>query len=76
MEEVVKKLLLAAVAGLLMAACSEAPMAPSASKTAARNKSSADGECRSGYVVAYDQNGNPYCSPVDGGAAARRPPNF
>jgi hypothetical protein len=67
----VKKLLLAAVAGLLMAACSEAPSAPSAPKTAARDKSSADLECRSGYMVAYDENGNPYCSPVDGAAALR-----
>ena len=69
-----KKLLLAAVAGLLMAACSEAPSAPSASKTAARDKSSADLECRSGYVVAYDENGNPYCAAVDvdGAMAAQR----
>lgn len=69
-----KKLLLAAVAGLLMAGCSEISSAPSAPKTAARDKSSADLECRSGYIVAYDESGTPYCAPVDGAASARLAP--
>ena len=72
-EEIVKKLLIAAVAGLLMAACSEAPTAPAAPKTSARDKSSADLECRSGYMVAYDQNGTPYCAPADGFQARQAP---
>ena len=68
MEVLVKKLLLAAVAGLLMAACSEST-APTTPKAAATSNARADFECRSGYIVAYDENGNPYCVPVDGGDA-------
>ena len=64
-----KKLLLAAVAAVFMAGCSEVSTSPSAPKAAAKDKSSADSECRSGYVVAYDENGNPYCTPTDGFAA-------
>lgn len=61
-----KKLLVAVIAGALMAACSEAPTAPSAPKAAASNRAN-DLECRSGYVIAYDEYGNPYCAP-DGGS--------
>jgi hypothetical protein len=69
----VKKLLLAAVAGLLMAACSEAPMAPSSSKGVSPSKANADLECRSGYVIAFDKDGNPYCAPEGDGLMAGRP---
>jgi hypothetical protein len=68
-EVAVKKLLVAVTAGALMAACSEAPTAPtapSAPKAAASNRAN-DLECRSGYVIAYDEYGNPYCAP-DGGS--------
>jgi hypothetical protein len=57
------KLLLPLVgAALLLAACSGAPTSPTAKQTpntAARH----DVSCASGYVVAYDENGNPYCAP-------------
>ena len=69
-EGVVKRLLVVAGAALLMAACSEAPTAPpvpkkSLSPSAARFD---EATCRSGYIVAYDENGNPYCAPADGDA--------
>jgi hypothetical protein len=67
----VKKLLLAAAAGLLMAGCAEAPSAPTMPTNAAPGVSHKDGECRSGYIVAYDENGNPACVPVDGFNATR-----
>ena len=57
-----KKLLLAAIAGLLMAACSETSTGPSAPKASARDKASADLECKSGYIVASDKDGNLYCA--------------
>jgi hypothetical protein len=61
-EDVVKKLLLAAAAGVCMAACAEAPTAPSTPKSVAPSKANADDlECRSGYVIAFDENGNPVC---------------
>lgn len=69
-----KKLLLLAAAGALMAACGEAPTAPAASsKKAPSARPSADLVCASGYVVAYDENGNPYCAPDGGDQMAARP---
>ncbi len=65
-----KKLLLAAAAGALMAACAESPVAPT-QKGVSAGRLNADGECRSGYVVAFDENGNPVCVPVDGFAFVR-----
>ena len=64
-EVVVKKLLLLGVAALVMGACAEGPTAPPASKKAPPSSAKADDSftCRSGYVVAYDENGNPYCVP-------------
>lgn len=64
-EVVVKKLLLLSVAALVMGACAEGPTAPPASKKAPPSSAKADDtfSCRSGYVVAYDENGNPYCAP-------------
>lgn len=72
----VKKLLLFAGAALVMVGCSEAPTAPAAAKRAPSVRPSNDITCRSGYVIAYDENGNPYCAPdpnqqvVAGGATA------
>jgi uncharacterized lipoprotein NlpE involved in copper resistance len=62
-EVVVKKLLLLSVAALVMGACSEGTTAPPASKKAPPSSAKSDDtfSCRSGYVVAYDENGNPYC---------------
>jgi hypothetical protein len=63
-EVVVKKLLLLAGASLLMAACADSSTAPVARDIKAA-KAHRDGDltCRSGYVVAFDENGNPYCAP-------------
>lgn len=64
-----KKLLLLAGAALLMAACSEAPSAPVARAKSMTPSVRSDDEltCRSGYIVAYDENGNPYCAPDPNG---------
>ncbi len=67
-----KKLLLLAAAASLMAACAESSTAPtSSSRKAANSRSSADLICDSGYLVAYDEMGNPYCAPE--GRAASQP---
>ena len=58
-----KKLLLFAGAALVMVGCSEAPTAPPAARRAPSARPSNDITCRSGYVIAYDENGNPYCAP-------------
>ena len=62
-----KRLLVVAGAALLMAACSEAPTAPPVPKKSLLPSAARFDEltCRSGYVVAYDENGNPYCAPTD-----------
>ena len=63
-----KRLLFFAGVSLLMAACSGSPTAPSAQRKAApSDKASLDFTCRSGYIVAYDENGNPYCVPDGSG---------
>jgi hypothetical protein len=72
-EVVVKKVLLLIGAGLLMAACSEAPSAPQTSRTPGARPQD-DFTCRSGYIVAYDQGGNPYCAPADAGTSSRKLP--
>ena len=59
-----KKLLLLAGATMLMAACSETSTAPQEPVRAApTGRASSDLSCASGYVIAYDENGNPYCAP-------------
>lgn len=68
MEDVVKKLLLLAAAAMSMAACADSTAPTSTSLKAPTARSSNDFECRSGYVVAYDENGNPYCAPIQQGA--------
>jgi hypothetical protein len=75
-EVAVKKALLLIGAALAMAACSETTTAPSAArKLAPTTNASGDLVCRSGYMVAYDENGNPYCTPIDptGSAAKQKP---
>jgi hypothetical protein len=64
-EVIVKKVLVLLAAALAMAACSESVTAPApAKKSAPTNAASRDDfTCRSGYIVAYDQDGNPYCVP-------------
>jgi hypothetical protein len=69
LEVAVKRVLVLIGAGLLMAGCSEASTAPRANKSAGVRSTRDDLTCRSGYIVAYDQNGNPYCVPSDGDTA-------
>jgi len=62
-EEVAVKALISLLgAALLLAACSGAPTAPTVKQTP-NAKANHDYSCASGYVVAYDENGNPYCVP-------------
>jgi hypothetical protein len=61
-EGSVKKLLLLAATAALMTACSNAPTAPERT-LAPGGRASADLSCASGYIIAYDENGNPYCAP-------------
>lgn len=62
-----KKLLILAGATLLMAACSDSSLTnPSARKAPDKARLDEDFTCRSGYIVAYDENGNPYCAEVEG----------
>jgi hypothetical protein len=72
-----KKILVLAAAAAAMAACGESPTAPAQSaRTTKSIQRSNDITCRSGYVVAYDEDGNPYCAPVGGGgtqAMTRQP---
>jgi len=62
----VKKLLLLAAVGVtaLLAACSDTATSPLGPRRAAPSPlSTADFLCARGYVVAYDENGNPTCVP-------------
>ena len=59
-----KRLLLLVGAALVLGACSESPTAPAAARQSPGPRASEDLVCRSGYVVAYDENGNPYCAPI------------
>lgn len=56
-----KKLLLLAGTTILMAACADAPTSPQ--RPAPSGRAAADFSCASGYIIAYDENGNPYCAP-------------
>lgn len=62
-----KRLFILAVA-LIGAACSDATLPSAPQKAAPANKASLDLICASGYVVAFDENGDPYCA-----EAASRP---
>lgn len=66
-EAAVKKILFVIGVALVMAGCSEAPTAPAARRASPARPSFDDITCRSGYVVAYDENGNPYCAPAPDG---------
>lgn len=59
-----KKLLLFVGAVAAMTACAESSTAPTAQRRAPAAVRH-DLTCRSGYTVAYDSNGNPYCTPTD-----------
>lgn len=67
MGEVCVKKLIFICAALALAGCADSAMSPDAHRAAPRGRSN-DEEltCRSGYVIAFDELGNPYCAPVDG----------
>jgi hypothetical protein len=57
--------LILAGATLLFAACTESPTSPSTGRRIAPSGANHDDDfkCASGYIVAYDEDGNPYCVP-------------
>lgn len=67
-----KKLLLLTAAALFAGACSESM--PSAPRQAApADRVSRDLICESGYVIAYNENGEPYCAPAPDDDRGGRP---
>jgi hypothetical protein len=66
----VKKFLILAGAALLFTACAESATAPSTDRRIAPQGANHDDFCGSGYIIAYDEDGNPYCVPVDAGRSA------
>jgi len=52
-------------AASVMAACADSATAPTAQKKSVAPQALHDDGlgCRSGYIIAYDENGNPYCVP-------------
>jgi hypothetical protein len=71
------QLVLLAAGALLLASCAQSTTAPSQMRT---NNNGAkprfdDFSCPSGYTVAYDDNGNPYCIPSgnESSSSTRRP---
>jgi hypothetical protein len=60
----VKKLFVLIAAASVMAACADSATAPTGQKRSVAPQALHDTfTCRSGYTVAYDENGNPYCVP-------------
>jgi hypothetical protein len=68
----VKRLLFLAGASLLLAACADSPTSPSTGRKIAPAGANHDDDfkCASGYIIAYDEEGNPYCVPDDAGKMA------
>ena len=65
------QLLLLTAGALLLAACAESSTGPSQMQTKGNSaKPAFDFTCSSGYVVAFDQDGNPYCAPASGETTA------
>ena len=71
-EVAVKKLLLLAGAALAMSACAESATAPVRKVAPGDQAKHDDFTCKSGYVIAYDEFGNPYCVP-DGSQGTSSP---
>lgn len=64
-----KRLVLLAGAALLFAACAESPTSPSTGRRIAPSGANHDEDfkCDAGYVIAYTEEGEPYCVPADQG---------
>lgn len=62
------KKLLAACAAVFVIACVDAPVAPETSAEPPVKPAQFDSTftCRSGYVIAYNEQGEPYCAPEGG----------
>lgn len=59
-----KKLFVLIAAASVMAACADSATAPTGQRRSATPQALHDTfTCRSGYIIAYDENGNPYCVP-------------
>lgn len=59
------QLLVLAAGALLFAACAESSTAPSQMRTKQNGaKPAFDFTCPSGYVIGYDDDGNPVCVPA------------
>jgi hypothetical protein len=70
----VKKLLVLIAAASVMAACADSTTAPASQKKGLDPQARQDDfTCRSGYTVAYDENGNPYCVANDASVRWRGP---
>ena len=68
-----KKLFVLIAAASVMAACADSATAPTGQTRGVAPQALHDDtfSCRSGYVIAYDENGNPYCAPETTDATAR-----
>ena len=61
-----KKLVILAGAALFFTACAQSPTSPSTGRRIAPTGANHDDDfCASGYIIAYDEQGNPYCVPED-----------
>jgi len=56
-----------------MAACADSATAPTVPSKGFTPQALHDFTCRSGYTIAYDENGNPYCVPESTGTVQSRP---
>ena len=68
-----KKLFVLIAAATVMAACADSATEPTGQKRAVAPQALHDDtfSCRSGYVIAYDENGNPYCVAQETDATVR-----
>jgi hypothetical protein len=67
-----KRFLLLAAVAVLGACTAESPLAPRSAPASVRH----DLTCRSGYIVAYDENGEAYCAPAGPESGAQSRPIF
>lgn len=68
-----KNLLVLIAAAAVMAACADSATGPTGQKRGVAPQALHDDtfSCQSGYVIAYDENGNPYCVPETTQATTR-----